>query len=41
MCGIKLEGVSMEGYIPPIGEGLGHELSSVIVGAGLTFTQRN
>lgn len=39
MCGIKLEGVSMKGYIPPIGEGLGHELSSVIVGAGLTFTQ--
>ena len=32
MYGIKLGRVPMEGYIPPIGEDLGHELGSVIVG---------
>jgi len=44
MCGIKLEGVSVEEYIPPIGEDLGHELGSVIVEVGdlgQIFTQGN
>ncbi len=39
---IRLGGVPMEGYIPPVGEDLGHELGSVVVevsGPGPIFTQ--
>lgn len=42
MHNVKLEGVLMGEYIPPIGEDLGHELGSVVVevgGPGPIFTQ--